>query len=545
MRVSIICPSIDLVVDPQNDVDVNGANIALWIQLRTYANHPAFESLELFLPPKSLLIADDVAKFAQALLEPQNRGKGKLSVHSVYALGDIWADGKPRILHTDDLWALSRDRHLRDTFAKGPIAHICDTHCLGHFALHRSLREVAHLDQVEGDAIIACSRATAAAVDDAYDLPYKVLACRRRIDSGDLRPAKPGEKEAARARFGLPQGMPLGMFLGRITPAVKGELTLLVDTLVGRPGGLIVTGVTNMPGYSEVLQGYAQMRGVADRVFFHGRIPPSDRAAWYHAADLFLFPGDCVNEAFGQTTIEALACGLPVIQSAWDGLKETIAEGVGTHVSTIAAPAPERLEHLSVALETPGQFLALAQATVVDRDEWYAAYDYWIASEEKRKVGGSMARQLFESTFDPPIIEAQYIALLEKCLEGATTGQRKSRRVEPGPLQVDYSSALRHYTSVLWNPSFLFEETEKGKAWRSGGEAPYMYGELEPILDPELMSSIRERVGHSPLTATQLSIALSDSITTDRDVWFHAMFLAKQGFLTLRHDIPLSRNSPV
>jgi hypothetical protein len=26
-----------------NDLDVNGANIAVWIQLRTFANHPAFE----------------------------------------------------------------------------------------------------------------------------------------------------------------------------------------------------------------------------------------------------------------------------------------------------------------------------------------------------------------------------------------------------------------------------------------------------------------------------------------------------------------------
>jgi hypothetical protein len=42
MRVSVILPSIDLVTDPENDVDVNGANLALWIQLRTYANHAAF-----------------------------------------------------------------------------------------------------------------------------------------------------------------------------------------------------------------------------------------------------------------------------------------------------------------------------------------------------------------------------------------------------------------------------------------------------------------------------------------------------------------------
>ena len=533
MRVSVICPSIDLVTNPLNDLDVNGANIALWIQLRTYANNPAVECLELFLTPRDFTNPEKIRLFGEAVLEPENRGKGKLEVHSIYALGDVWADARPRILHTDDLWLLSRDRHLRDTYAKGVIAHVCDTHCIGHFTLHRSLNEVANLEKVEGDTIIACSRATAAVLRESYDLPYEVKSYPRRIDCFGLAPATPDEKQAARAKLHFPKDMVLGLYIGRVTPAMKGELALLVDALVGREGGLVVTGVSNMAGYPEVLRAHAKKRGVSERVFIHGRFAPSERGVWYQACDVFLFPGDCLNEAFGQTTIEALACGLPIIQSGWDGLKDTLTPEAGYMIPAYAAPAPERLENLAVVLDTPSQFLALAQAIVIDREAWFRANDELMGDEGLRGQIGLQARALYESTFLPTLLEEGLMHLLNECLEGAKSGRRTAREVKRRPLPVDYSRALDHYATVPWNPSFAFEETSLGQDWRKGEESPSLYEELEPLLDMELMVAIQERVARGQIQARALSKLLCGKGTTERDVVYHAMFLAKQGFLKL------------
>ena len=96
MRVSVILPNIDIVIDPKNDLDVNGANMALWIQLTTYANHPAFECLELFLSPKDFACPEKVQRFGAALVHSENRGKGRLEVYPIHALGDVWADPSPR-----------------------------------------------------------------------------------------------------------------------------------------------------------------------------------------------------------------------------------------------------------------------------------------------------------------------------------------------------------------------------------------------------------------------------------------------------------------
>lgn len=50
---------------------------------------------------------------------------------------------------------------------------------------------------------------------------------------------------------------------------------------------------------------------------------PGNRDKAYSGSDIFTFPIDNVQEPFGLSPIEAMAAGLPVIASDWDGLRET------------------------------------------------------------------------------------------------------------------------------------------------------------------------------------------------------------------------------
>ena len=51
-------------------------------------------------------------------------------------------------------------------------------------------------------------------------------------------------------------------------------------------------------------------------------------------ADIFTFPIDNIQETFGLAPIEAMAAGLPVITSDWDGMRDTVTEDVGIRVPT-------------------------------------------------------------------------------------------------------------------------------------------------------------------------------------------------------------------
>lgn len=61
------------------------------------------------------------------------------------------------------------------------------------------------------------------------------------------------------------------------------------------------------------LERQAAALGVKGRVFFAGRIPEEDLAAYFHACDVFCMPSVEPAEAFGLVQLEAMACGKPVI----------------------------------------------------------------------------------------------------------------------------------------------------------------------------------------------------------------------------------------
>lgn len=61
------------------------------------------------------------------------------------------------------------------------------------------------------------------------------------------------------------------------------------------------------------LEQQAAALGLSDRVFFSGRIPEEDLAAYFHACDVFCMPSVEQAEAFGLVQLEAMACGKPVV----------------------------------------------------------------------------------------------------------------------------------------------------------------------------------------------------------------------------------------
>ncbi|MDA9185557.1 glycosyltransferase family 4 protein [Gammaproteobacteria bacterium] len=84
----------------------------------------------------------------------------------------------------------------------------------------------------------------------------------------------------------------------------------------------------------------AQMASPSVRVVtLDGRIAENRETAWA-SADVFCSLSDNIQETFGIVPIEAMAAGLPVVVSDWDGYKDTVRDGIdGFRIPTIA-PAP-------------------------------------------------------------------------------------------------------------------------------------------------------------------------------------------------------------
>jgi glycosyltransferase involved in cell wall biosynthesis/SAM-dependent methyltransferase len=125
-----------------------------------------------------------------------------------------------------------------------------------------------------------------------------------------FRPAE--DRAAVRARLGLPKEAPLLLTVRNL------EVRMGLDTLLRAMPRV----VTHAPDVRLLIGGAGSLRadlealaaslGVAAHVRFLGFVPDDDLPLYYQAADAFVLPTREL-EGFGLVTVEALACGTPVL----------------------------------------------------------------------------------------------------------------------------------------------------------------------------------------------------------------------------------------
>jgi glycosyltransferase involved in cell wall biosynthesis len=183
---------------------------------------------------------------------------------------------------------------------------------------------------------------SAALLRRLYRIPAaRVVKIAGGADLARFRPA--GDRRQVRAALGLPLEAPLLLTVRNL------EARMGLDTLVSAMTAvaprvpdirLLIGGTGPLRG---PLQAQARAAGLQAHVAFLGHVPDDALARYYQAADAFVLPTREL-EGFGLVTVEALACGTPVL---------------GTRVGA----TPELLEPLDPTLLLPhGPPAAMAAA---------------------------------------------------------------------------------------------------------------------------------------------------------------------------------------
>jgi glycosyltransferase involved in cell wall biosynthesis len=178
-----------------------------------------------------------------------------------------------------------------------------------HRLLGRMFEPLLYAVLRRSDAIIAASPnyiATSPALrafrDRCHLIPHG-------IETAQFEQPDPDAVELIRARL----GERLVVSVGRLV-YYKG-LEYLIRAMADVHGKLVIVGDGPLRGKLERL---AEKWGVADRVNFAGEIDHAALVAYYHAAALFVLPSIARSEAFGIVQIEAMAAGLPVVNTSLD-----------------------------------------------------------------------------------------------------------------------------------------------------------------------------------------------------------------------------------
>ena len=160
---------------------------------------------------------------------------------------------------------------------------------------------------------------------------------------------------------------------------------------------------------------------LAPKVVHHhldGREKASREKAWA-SADLFVSFSDNVQETFGLTPIEAMAAGLPVLVSDWDGYRDTVSHGeTGFRVRTLAPP-PGNSRDIAHSYDAGadsydrycGRLCAMIGVDVPEACEYLLR----LASDpDLRHSLGQAGRRRAESLYDWQCVMRRYIELWEE-----------------------------------------------------------------------------------------------------------------------------------
>lgn len=216
---------------------------------------------------------------------------------------------------------------------------------------------------------------------------------------------------------------------------------------------------------------------------------------WY-AADVFTSLVDNIQETFGLTPIEAMAAGLPIVVTDWDGYKDTVQHGKqGYRIPTII-PASNTLG-LEFAQRQHSQqdnydhYIAnVANYVAVDIHAAAKAYITLIEQKDLRETMGSAARTRAEQVYDWKHIIHSYqdlwaeLAVIRQSNINIAEGINKITLKSKPPF-IDPYLLFQHYPSsqldlhngaIVWNKGFSLNRVKrlfKTEILYSTVDAPY------------------------------------------------------------------------
>ena len=153
-----------------------------------------------------------------------------------------------------------------------------------------------------------------------------------------------------RKEWGISLNVKLVLFLGRLVSKKSPELMLEAFARWQRRNSsshaslLVLAGPDERDGYRRHLENSAAKMGLNGGVLFTGPLYGEAKWAAYRDADLFVLPS--LNENFGNTAAEAIACGTPVLVTDTCGIAPLVAQRAGLVVQHDCAALETGLERI-------------------------------------------------------------------------------------------------------------------------------------------------------------------------------------------------------
>jgi len=200
----------------------------------------------------------------------------------------------------------------------------------------------------KGEGVIAISESIKKHILEKYDREKNVRLIFRGVDSDYFNPdnVTSSRREKLVKSWNLEGGKKVLMLAGRLT-RLKGQEIFLKSLLHVNSSdyiAILVGDILDNPGYTAELNEFIHTNGLTGKASLVGYC--DDMPAAFMLADIVFSTSSSEPEAFGRTTVEAMAMGKPVIATAHGGSLETV---IHNENGWLVAPSDEN--HLAAAIE--------------------------------------------------------------------------------------------------------------------------------------------------------------------------------------------------
>jgi D-inositol-3-phosphate glycosyltransferase len=221
------------------------------------------------------------------------------------------------------------------------------------------------------------------------------------------------------------------------------------------------------------------------------------------ASDVFVSLVDNIQETFGITPVEAMAAGLPVVVSDWDGYRATVRHGVtGFRIPTMMAPGgtgKQMAQRHALGMDSYQIYVAQVAAHVAVNVR--AAADALTALATDTALAarmGAAAAVHARQTFDWPVVIAQYAALFEElgAIRQSASAYEADSATRANPVRNDPFGAFASFASTRLDGDILFRPAPPAAVTESLAHHHTALNNLTGIwrLPPEATDRIRALV---------------------------------------------------
>ncbi|OHX13312.1 hypothetical protein BI347_07165 [Chromobacterium sphagni] len=533
--------SIDSFVEsPEADLKL-GRLVANFGFLQALLRYADFDEFHLFCPTLDNLKL--VQQRLEACVDDALLSKVVLSHH--FNVPDALSRTDFSAFHLGDwYWYLSKMARLRARHASHPLPLTAPIHSLNGGDMFDKVAALAAAPLLPGDALFCTSTLGMGVVERHLDHAMaggtgSRPACRLLPLGVDEEYFTRRDRAASRKQLGLADGGFYLLYVGRLSAATKADLVpmlyLLARLRLEGPGTdwrLLLAGGASASDLDNLRQVVAELR-LEGAVAVLGPVSDADKHALLSAAEVFVSPVDNFQETFGISIIEAMAAGLPVVASDFDGYRDLVRDGdTGFRIPTLATRPPQVVGDMLEVLEPNLSSLIYAQGVALDMDAFGRRLMALADNPALRRQMGERGRAVAQAEYSWRAVIQGYDAAWRQLKREADAAGLPPAAAQGRPAM---SAIFHDYPTRHLADELMLELTALAHAiLRAELPMPATYAEVALLGSGELLSHTVQALLAGPQTAASIRRMVQGQLPVAADhIDYQLGWLLKYGLLRL------------